>query len=532
MKNGFLSLSKIFCCACLLVLASCTCRPPQNKVVKSLEPVPLFPNYEDGTPIPCNIAPLNFMLPDTVRTVWTEVVSSNAQRTFKTGKNVVFPLRFWKRLTAAAKERKDTIELRITVRGASKNCTAYPPVRWIVCPEPIDPYLTYRLLPSVEGAYRVGKGGYNVMELRERCLEDFGERVLISNENMRRNCFNCHTSPAGNPNRMLVHLRSPSEGSLFFEEKNVSKRVPSSLEKAGAELPDSLRMPLNLVYPAWHPEEEWIAFSTNIIGINGYTPEHQYVDILDSACNIVLYNTRTDRIVLHRALWTAGYEETWPAWSPDGKWLYFCRAPKTSPDTVARYPEWGERVRHIRFDLCRIAFDAATGTFADTVQTLLHASTGCSYSMPRVQPNGKGVLLCRALFNSIPYHALGDLLYFRIDGWEKRDTVSDGSENPAETLNSDESESWHDWSANGSWVVFGSKRQNSHYELPYIAYFDGEKFGKPFLLPQKSGNFYHANLRLFNLPTFAGAASPVCPRKAAEGKNSPAREIGLCPVAR
>ena len=529
MKTAFSLWGKILCGGVLL-LASCTGRWPENAVI-SPGRAPLFPDYEDGTHIPCNIAPLNFTLPDTVKTAWVRIGSSSAQKAFKTGKNVVFPLKFWKRLTAAARERQDTVELHITVRGASGNRTAYPPVHWIVCPEPIDPFLTYRLLPSVEGAYSIGKGGYNVMELRERSLEDFGERVLLSNENMRRNCFNCHTSPEGNPDKMLVHLRNPSEGSLFFEGKNVSKWVPPSLEKAGAEWPDSLRMPLNLVYPAWHPEEEWIAFSTNILGINGYTPEHQYVDILDSACNIVLYNARTNRIVLDRALWTAAYEETWPAWSPDGKWLYFCRAPKTEPDTVARYPEWGERVKHIHFDLCRIAFDASTGTFADTVQTLLHAKPDCSYSMPCMQPDGKGILLCRALFNSIPYHALGDLLYFRIaDGGQN--ILPDRTENPADILNSAESESWHDWSGNGSWVVFGSKRQNSHYELPYIAYFDGENFGKPFLLPQKNGNFYHANLRLFNLPTFARKASPVCPQNAAAGKESPAQEIGLCPLAR
>lgn len=523
MKTLFSFWGKTLCFGWPLLLASCLCRLPEN-AVQSLGSAPLFPDYEDGTHIPCNIAPLNFTLPDTVKTAWITIGSSSVQKTFKTGQNVVFPLRFWKRLTAAAQERQDTVELRITVRGISGNLTAYRPVRWIVCPKPIDPYLTYRLLPSVEGAYSVGKGGYNVMELRERCLEDFGERVLLSNASMKRNCFNCHTSPEGNPNRMLVHLRSPSEGSLFFEGKDVSKRVPPAFGKAGAEWPDSLRMPLNLVYPAWHPEEEWIAFSTNILGINGYTPEHQYVDILDSACNIVLYNTRTDRIVLNRALWTADYEETWPAWNPDGKWLYFCRAPKTSPDTVARYPEWGERVRHIHFDLCRIAFDAQTGTFADSVQVVLVSEPGKSYSVPRVHPDGRHLLLCRSLFNSVPYQSEGDLLLLDLEN--PRESLS-SDDNPADILNSAESESWHEWSSNGAWVVFGSKRQDGHYTLPYIAYFDGKKFEKPFVLPQKSPRFYQTNLRAFNLPTFVRNASPVTPRQAAQGKESPALPIGL-----
>ncbi|MCM1042337.1 MAG: hypothetical protein NC396_07945 [Bacteroides sp.] len=513
----------------VLLAGMAACCPKPSETVSSLEPAPVFPAYGDGTSIPCNIAPLNFALPDTVKSAVVNISSSVAQKTLKLRKNVVFPIKTWKKLCSAAMQgKRDTLVLEITVLGQSGARTAYPPLRWILCPEPIDPYLTYRLLPSVEGAYSVGKGGYNVMELRERNLENFGERVLLSNASMRKNCFNCHVSPAGDASRMLVHLRSPSEGSLLFDGKDVSKIVPPDAAKALAGLPDSLRMPLNLVYPAWHPDGRWIALSTNIIGINGYTPEHQYVDILDSACNIVLYDTRGNRLVLDNALWTAAYEETWPAWSPDGKWLYFCRAPKMDPDTAARYPDWGERVQHIYFDLCRVGFDAEKGRFSDSVQTLLKAVPGCSYSMPRVHPDGRHVLLCRARFNSIPYHAQGDLLLIDVENTGQVKTIESQrniSINPAQVLNSPESESWHDWSANGRWVVFGSKRQNIHYELPYIAYFDGKDFGKPFLLPQKDGGFYHANLRLFNLPTFSCAASGVTPRQAAQGRQSPALEI-------
>lgn len=452
--------------------------------------------------------------------------SSSERKVFKTGKDVIFPQKFWQGLISTAKQGKqDTIRLEITVRGSSKTYVSYPPVHWVLCPEPIDPFLTYRLLPSIEGAYNIQKRGYNVMELRERNLENFEERILLSNEKMQRNCFNCHTSPSDNPQKMMVHLRSPSEGSLFFDGENVTKRVPPSWEKIGKNLPDSLRMPLNFVYPAWHPQEEWIALSTNILGLGGYAPEHQYVDILDSACNIILYNVPNNKIVLNKTLWTSNYEETWPTWSPDGKWLYFCRAPKTDPDTVERYPEWGERIWHIHFDLCRIAFDSETGRFSDTVQTLLHAEPGCSYSMPRVQPDGQGILLCQSRFNSIPYHSLGNLLYLRLDTLSSDSVFNEG--NPADVLNSIESESWHDWSGNGHWVVFGSKRQDGHYELPYIAYFDGRTFSKPFLLPQKSGKFYKTNLRVFNLPTFARKTSRITPHKAAVGKESTPLEIGI-----
>ena len=502
----------------LLPLVSCTCRLPEN-AVKTSEPAPVFPYYADGIHIPCNIAPLNFVLPDTVKKAFVGISSSSARKVFKTRQKAVIPMDFWKELLANAKQGKqDTLTLEIVVRGISGNHTAYPPLRWIVCPEPIDPYLSYRLVQPTAGAYRV-------LELRQRCLENFEETILISNREMGGNCFNCHTYDQGNADRMMVHLRKPSEGSLFFENGNVQKVCLPEAEKALAQLPDSLRMPLHFVYAAWHPGGTYIAFCTNILGITGYAAHRQYLNLLDSASNILLYHPEKRSVSLPHALWTAAYEETWPAWSPDGKWLYFCRAPKTEPDTVARYPEWGERVKHIHFDLCRIAFDAATGTFADSVQVVLASEPGRSYSVPRVHPNGKHLLLCRSLFNSVPYQSEGDLLLLDLENLRDAHSYPDG--NPAAILNSAESESWHEWSTNGHWVVFGSKRQDGHYTLPYIAYFNGTKFERPFVLPQKSPRFYQTNLRAFNLPTFVRNASPITPRLAAQGKESPALPIGI-----
>ncbi|MCM1555869.1 MAG: hypothetical protein NC048_10320 [Bacteroides sp.] len=484
--------------------------------VQRLEPAPLFPHYDDGIRIPCNIAPLNFVLPDTVRNALVKVSSSSARKTFRIRQKMAFPLKFWHELTLAARQGKtDTIRISMAVRGSSKTYFRYPVLHWIVCPDTIDPYLTYRLVQPTAGAY-------NVIELRERCLQDFDEKVLMNNQLMDGNCFNCHTYDCGEADRMMIHLRKPSEGSLFFDRGELQKvRLPEA-EKVLAHLPDSLRMPLNFVYAAWHPDGKYIAFCTNILGISGYAAHRQYMNLLDSASNILLYDPQERSVSLPDALWTAAHEETWPTWSPDGKWLYFCRTPKVSPDTVARYPEWGERVQHIWFDLCRVAFDAGSGTFSDTVQTVLASRPGQSFSVPRVHPDGRHLLLCRSLYNSVPYQSEGDLLLLDL---QNLTPDAESGANPAETLNSPESESWHEWSANGRWVVFGSKRQDGHYTLPYIAHFDGKEFGKPFVLPQKSARFYQTNLRSFNLPTFTRNASTLTPQKAAAAKRSPALGI-------
>ena len=521
----------------MLFFAACTPKWPQESEA-SQQSLELFPNYQDGLEIPCNIAPLNFSLPDSIKAAYVHIRSSSAEKIFKTGNNVCFPLKFWKQLTAQARQGKqDTIEIKIAARGRSDIYICYLPIRWIVLPHPINPYLTYRLLPSIEGSYSTNATGYNRMELRERHLENFDERVLLNNADMNNNCFSCHVTPLNNAQKMLITLRSPSEGSLLFNQESVKKIVLPLAEKALAQMPDSLRMPLTLVYPAWHPNEKWIVFSTNIFSLSGFMRHRRYSDVFDSACNLVLYNVQTNQMVLSKSLWTTAFEETWPEWSPDGKWLYFCRAAALSPDTSRLYSEIEEKIRHIYFDLCRIGFDAEKGAFSDTIQTILKGSPGASYAMPRVSPDGRGLLVCKLLFNSIPYHAYGDLVYVDLEHLDgaSSDTAlaapanpdTAASANPADILNSPDCESWHDWSRNSRWVVFGSKRQDGHYQLPYLAYFDGSRFGFPFLLPQKNPWFYRTNTRVFNRPIFTSTPLPVNPKKGLQGKNGEPHEIGI-----
>ena len=478
------------------------------------EKAPIFPDYESGIAIPANIAPLNFVLPDSIQKAFVQVSSSESTQIFRIKNSMRFSQKNWRKLLQKATQgTSDSLVIRIAVQSKS-GIRQYPPLVWQVRPEPIDPYLTYRLVQPIDGAY-------HNLRLYERCIENFKVRVLISNDLMDNNCFNCHTYHQGDATKMTIHLRKPSEGTLFFNGNHASKiAVPITLPQ---DIPDSLQMPLNLVYPAWHPQEKYIAFSTNILGTGGYAEHRRFINLLDSASNLILYDIENNSLLLDKSLWTSDYEETWPAWSPDGKWLYFCRTEKPRKDTVAHYRNWSERVRHIHFDLCRIAFDTEKGKFADTVQVLLKAHAGNSYSVPRVHPDGKKILLCRALFNSVPYQAEGDLLLIDTADFFLNEPMS----NAADIINSEEAESWHEWSHDGHWLIFSSKRIDGHYAFPHITYFDGENFSKPFLLPQRDGSYYQTVLRSFNLPTFTRNASPVTPRKAAVLRQKPAHPMSV-----
>ena len=67
-----------------------------------------------------------------------------------------------------------------------------------------------------------------------------------------------------------------------------------------------------------------------------------------------------------------------------------------------------------------------------------------------------------------------------------------GETHPLAGANSDDTESFHNWSLNSHWFVFSSRRENGVYSMPYIAFIDDKgRAGKPFLLPQRNPRKYY-----------------------------------------
>jgi dipeptidyl aminopeptidase/acylaminoacyl peptidase len=81
-----------------------------------------------------------------------------------------------------------------------------------------------------------------------------------------------------------------------------------------------------------------------------------------------------------------------------------------------------------------------------------------------------------------------------------------GESRPLTEVNSNNTESFHDWSSNSHWFVFSSRRGDGLYTRLYIASIDDKgKVSKPFLLPQKDPRFYDASLYSYNVPEFVTA---------------------------
>jgi Tol biopolymer transport system component len=189
--------------------------------------------------------------------------------------------------------------------------------------------------------------------------------------------------------------------------------------------------------------------------------------------------------------------ETFPAWSPDGCYLYFSSAPMLWSDQNQIPPD---RYNEVGYDLMRVSYDIEHDQWGEPKTILSSKDTGLSVLQPRISPDGRWLLSCMCDYGTWVVHNPGSDLYIT-----DLKTASETGKYEYRRLdiNSNQSESWHSWSSNSRWIVFSSKRQYSIFTRSYISYVDetGTVY-KPLLLPQKNPSFYGSCLETFTIPEF------------------------------
>ena len=187
--------------------------------------------------------------------------------------------------------------------------------------------------------------------------------------------------------------------------------------------------------------------------------------------------------------------ETYPCWSPDGRYLYFCSASILWSDRDTVPPENYDQVK---YDLVRISYDIDRDEWGELETVLSAEDTGLTILLPRISPDGRWLLFCMADYGSFPvYHEKSDLYMLDLDAIEKNKKA----EPRRLQVNSDKSESWHSWSSDSRWIAFSSKRQSGVFTRSYLSYVDREgKAYKPFLLPQKDPTYYDSCLWTYSVP--------------------------------
>lgn len=446
----------------LLTLLSFTACTPGASFSSEAQP-DIFPDYRDIT-VPSNIAPLGFSLSGESKPQYAVFETSSASFKARTRNGLLLlGCSRWKKLLETAGE--EGIKVTVTAKE-DEGWTAYSPFS-IKVAEPIDPYVTYRLIePGYEIWYEMG--------IYQRNLENFKETAVIENNMTDNGCVNCHSFRSYDQSDMLFHARVGYNGTYVIRNGEIEKLNTKTDETVSA-----------LVYPQWHPSGRYVAFSVNNTKQMFHSTSPNRVEVFDYTSDVVIYDVENHQIFSSPELKAKGVFETFPSFSPDGKSLYFCSADSLKmPDSYDQ----------VKYSLCRLSFDPETGSFGSRVDTLVNSrETGRSVSFPRVSPVDMQLMFTMSDYGNFSiWHQDSDLCLVDLNS---------GAFSPMAAANSDSVDSYHCWSSNGRWVIFSSRRLDGLYTRLFIAHIDEEsRVSKAFLLPQKRKGFYDSLIKSYNIP--------------------------------
>ena len=434
------------------------------------------PDY-GGVTLPPNIAPLNFVVEESGTQYVVRLRSAQGEPidVYSNDPSILIPTGPWRRLLEA--NRGGELAIDVGVRTPEGSWRRFLPLCARIADEPIDRYLVYRLIRPIYN-------NYTRIDICQRDLQGYAETYVLRNGALGRGCVNCHTFCPNQPSRMILHIRSPFGAAMILARDGrvfkVDTRTGLSRSPAG--------------YTSWHPSGRLVAFSMNTLSQMFHTVGENR-DVFDAHSDLALYCVDSNTVTTTAAISLPDRNETWPAWSADGRSLYFSAAPKMPK----------EKFREIRYDLMRIAYDADANSWGKLETLLAAGDTGRSALQPRPSPDGRWLVFSMCDYGSFPIYQPSCDLYLM-------DLATGGHRRLA--CNSPRCDSYHSWSSNSRWIVFSSKRRDGLFARPHFSYIDaGGRAHKPFVLPQKDPAFYDSCIRTYNAPELSPTPVPVTRRE-------------------
>ena len=452
-----------------LILLACTVSCGHFEPVEKEEFPPIWPDSTEVT-IPANIAPMNFGPADSVNACRISVtVSDENGRTVLKSKGSVarFPLHKWHRMLrdASGSHLSFLVEMK-----TADGWTRYKPFHMNVSSDPIDYGLTYRLIPP-------GYQSFGHMGLFERDLSCFRQKELLDTRILESGCINCHTENRTDPETYSFHVRGKHSATVI-RNQGITECLNTKTDSTGGFF----------VYQYWHPSGRYSAYSVNGTRQSFYASHEKMLEVYDENSDIIVYHPETHTIIRPEQTNRQNRFETWPAFSADGRTLFFCVSP------FGRLPR---DAKEMKYSLCGLSFNPDDGSFGQKADTLLDASRmDLSFAQPRPSYDGKYILVTAARFGTfLIWHKEADLWLYNLET---------GEFYPAGGINSNDTESFHNWSSNSKWAVVASRRDDGLYTRLYLAHLNEQGvFDKAFLLPQKNpGRYYAEQMHSYNTPDF------------------------------
>ena len=475
--------------AALMMLASCANHPGVPSSSRDAKSLPgIFPDYCNVT-IPCNIAPLNFMLP---KGQYDECVArittpDGKQQTYGDGVKVQIPEDEWHDMLDASKGKS----LKVEVWGKKgEEWLSFKPFEIYVAKDPIDEYVSYRL---IEPSYVA----WTYMEIAQRKLTTFEESQIFNNEITcndikKGQCINCHSYQNYKTDNMMFHVRLANSGTVIVNDGKVSK----------VDLKRDYTISSG-VYPSWHPTAKLIAFSTNLTRQAFHTANPNKIEVYDLESDLILYDVEKDSVSVVSA--DPDLLEIYPTWSPDGKYLYYGKSVPLPEEMKDKDKDIRVIYPKIQYNLYRRSFDLATHGFGEEELVYDAASSDKSITLARISPDGRYLLFALGQYGCFhSRHHDADIVCIPMNQYSGTALTGETAKTVDLTpLNSkDYSDSYPSWSSNGHWIMIASRRDDDNYSRVYFAYFNNGKVGKAFLMPQEDPEHHTFLLKSYNRPEF------------------------------
>lgn len=460
----------------IFLIAGCT-KPLSDSLYGSDGPAIIYPDYKDVC-IPPNIAPLNFHYAVKGADKASTTFTIDGKSVTKRGLEVCWNIRQWKKFMSGAAGRTVTVtsEVRADGRMISDSWSIY------VSEDSIDSYLTYRL---IEPAYQM----WNEVSIMERDIETFDERTICDFSHTGNSCMNCHIHSGQRGDLSMFYIRGKRGGAILNRDGQIRKL---NLNTDG--------MLSGTVYGEIHPSGRFGVFSTNIVIPSFHSMAGKRMEVYDTESDLTVADFDSNRMINLPEFARKDKLETFPCFSADGKYVFFCIA-----DTLS-IPE---QIEQLRYSLVRAQFDTENGYIVEPVDTIWNgAEHNASACHPKASPDGRWVMFTNASYGTFPINHSESALNMV--------NLQTGEVSTLDAVHGDKSDTYHSWSSDSRWFVFASKRGDGQYGKPYFCHIDENgNPSKPFVLPQKSAYYYEYNLKSFNIPDLGKTPTGITLKEAA-----------------